>query len=74
MGGGLVLKIECGGAVVQIRIRSPAGFSEDGGIEIRHSFGLQMPQTVRRMLDFWSVAGLPAPRRGRVRGGRIGYW
>ena len=69
MGGGLVLKIECGGEAVQIRIRGTAAFPEDGGIEIRHRFGLRMPQTVRRMLDFWSVAGLPAPRKGRVRGG-----
>ena len=67
--GGLVLKIECAGAVVQIRVRDSAPFPEDGGIEVRHRFGLRMPQTVGRMLDFWSVAGLPAPRMGGV-GGR----
>ena len=73
-GGGLVLKIKCGGAVVQILVQGAAAFPEDGGIEIRHSFGLRMPQSVRRLLDFWSVAGLPAPRQGRVRGGRTGHW
>ena len=67
-GGALVLKIEYGGAVVQVRLRGPAPFPEDGGIEIRHRFGLRMPQTVRRMLDFWNVAGRPAPRTGRGRG------
>ena len=73
-GGGLVLKIVCAGAVVQIRVRSSAPFPEDGGIKVRHSFGLRMPQTVRRMLEFWSVAGLPAPRIGRGRGARIARW
>ena len=70
--GGLVLKIECAGAVVQIRVRDSAPFPEDGGIEVRHRFGLRMPQTVGRMLDFWSVAGLPAPRMGRGGGARTG--
>ncbi len=70
--GGLVLKIECAGAVVQIRVRGSAPFPEHGGIEVRHSFGLRMPQTVGRMLDFWNVAGLPGPRVGRSRGPRIG--
>ena len=65
---GLVLKIECAGAVVQIRVRGSATFPEDGGIEVRHSFGLRMPQSVGRMLDFWNVAGLSAPRSGRGRG------
>ena len=64
-----MLKIECAGAVVQIRVRGSAAFPEDGGIEVRHRFGLRMPQAVGRMLDFWSVAGLPAPRMGRGGGG-----
>ena len=67
-GGGLVLKIEYAGAVVQVRLRDPLPFPEDGGIEIRYGFGLRIPQSVRRMLDFWHVAGLPAPRMGRGRG------
>ena len=74
-GGGLVLKIECAGAAVQIRLRGPALFPVGGGIEVRHSFGLRMPQSVRRMIDFWNVAGLPAPRKGRGRGvPRIARW
>ena len=71
--GGLVLKIEYAGAAVQIRVRGSAPFPEDSGIEIRHSFGLRMPQTVGRMIDFWNVAGQPAPRSGRDRGARTGH-
>ena len=71
--GGLVLKIECAGAVVQVRVRGAAAFPEHGGIEVRYSFGLRMPQTVGRMLDFWNVAGQAAPRRGRGRGARSGH-
>lgn len=74
LGGGLVLKIEYAGAVVQIGVRGAAPFPVDGGIEIRHRFGLRIPLSVRRMLDFWDVAGLPAPRIGRGRGARIVHW
>ena len=73
MDGDLVLKIEYAGAVVQVRLRDAASFPDDGGIEIRHRFGLQMPQSVRQMLDFWSVAGLPVPRKGGARGERIAH-
>ena len=72
--GGLVLKIEYADAAVQVRLRSRGPFPEGGAIEIRHRFGLRMPQSVRRMYDFWDVAGLPAPRKGWVQGGRIGRW
>ena len=72
--GCLVLKVACAGAVVQVLLRACGPFPEDGGIEIRHRFGLRMPQTVRRLLDFWSVAGLPAPPAGRVRGMRMAQW
>ena len=72
--GRLVLKIECGGAAVQLLLRDADPFPEDGGIEIRHRFGLRMPHSVRRMLEFWEVAGLPAPRNGRGRGARIAHW
>ena len=68
--GGLVLKVEYAGAVVQVRLRGSGPFPEDGGIEIRHGFERRIPKTVRRMLDFWSVAGLPAPRKGRGRGAK----
>ena len=68
LGGDLVLKIEYGGAAVQIRLGNVERFPGDGGISIRHPFGLRVPLSVRRLLDFWSVAGLPAPRNGRGRG------
>ena len=70
--GDLVLKIEYGGAAVQIRLRGVARFPDDGGISVKHGFGLRMPLSVRRLLDFWSVAGLPAPRNGKGRGAGFG--
>ena len=70
--GCLVLKVEYAGAAVQLRLRGRAAFPDGGGIELRHGFGLRIPQTVRRMLDFWSVAGLPVPRTGRLREGEDG--
>ena len=66
--GGLVLKIEYGGAAVQIDLSGVGRFPEDGGIAIKHTFGLKVPLSVRRLLDFWNVAGRPAPRNGRGRG------
>ena len=72
-GGGLVLKIAFAGAVVLVRLRGTAPFPDGSGIEIRHRFGLKMPQSVRRLLDFWSVAGLPVPRMGRAWGVRIAH-
>ena len=71
-GGDLVLKIECAGAVVQIRVRGSAPFPEGGGIDIRHRYSVRMPPTMGRMLDFWNAAGLPTPRQGRGRWARIG--
>ena len=72
LGGDLVLKIEYGGAAVQVRLGNAARFPDDGGISIRHGFGLRMPLSVRRLLDFWSVAGRPAPRNGKGRGAGFG--
>ena len=72
LGGDLVLKIEHGGAAVQVRLRNVARFPDDGGISVKHGFGLRIPLSVRRLLDFWSVAGLPAPRNGKGRGAGFG--
>ena len=66
--GDLVLKIEYGDAAVQVRLGNVARFPDDGGISIRHPFGLRIPLSVQRLLDFWSVAGRTAPRNGRDRG------
>ena len=46
----------------------------DTGDTLTYRFGLRMPQSVRRMLEFWNVAGLPAPRSGRGRGAGIANW
>ena len=66
--GDLVLKIEVDGAAVQVRIRNVDRFPDDGGISVKHGFGLGIPLSVRRLLDFWSVAGRPAPPNGKGRG------
>ena len=74
--GGLVLKVECNGAAVQVLLGDAGRFPDDGGIVTRHAFGLRMPQSMRRLHDFWSVAGRAAPRRGREAGtaGRSFSW
>ena len=74
LGGELVLKVEYAGAVVQIRLRGAARFPEEGGIFIKHPFGLRIPQSMRRILDFWSVAGRLAPRNGRGWGEEKARW
>ena len=59
--GGLVLKVEFDGRAVQLLLRDTGPFPADGGIELRHPFGLRMPQGMRRLLDFWDVAGRSPP-------------
>ena len=71
-GGDLAIKIEYGDAAVQIRLGNVARFPDDGGISVKHAFGLRIPLSVQRLLDFWSVAGRPAPRNGRGRGAGFG--
>ena len=61
--GGLVLKIEHDGRAVQILLRDAGAFPPGAGIELRHPFGLCLPQGMRRLLDFWQVAGRPPPPR-----------
>ncbi len=61
--GDLVLKIEHDGRAVQILLRDAGPFPEGAGIELRHPFGLRMPHGVRRLLDFWQVAGRSPPPR-----------
>lgn len=72
--GDLVLKVEYAGAAVQIRMRGVARFPEDGGIFIKYPFGLGLQQSVRRILDFWGLAGRPAPPNGRGRWAERGRW
>ena len=59
--GSLVLKVEHEDRAVQILLRHAGPFPEDGGIETCHTFGLRMPHSMRRLLDFWQVAGRPPP-------------
>ena len=62
--GDLVVKVEYAGAVVQVAVRGVERFPKDGAISVMHPFGLKIPQSARRILDFWSVAGRPVPRKG----------
>ena len=61
--GGLVLKIEHGGRAVQLLLRDAGRFPPGPGIELRHDFGLRMPQSMHRLLDFWEVTGRSPPPR-----------
>ena len=67
LGGGLVLKIEFAGAAVQVRLREPGTFPDGAGISVLLPFGLKMPHSMRRMLNFWNVTGRAAPRNGQGR-------
>ena len=78
LSGDLVVRLGCGGAHVQVRVRDAPEFPDDGGLSVMHDHGLRMPRTMRRMNDFWSSAGLSGPRNGRVRReaatARTGSW
>ena len=66
--GNMVLKIEHGEAALQILLRGAGPLPPGAGIELRHAFGLRMPHSMRRLLDFWQVAGRPSPPpRGSAR-------
>ena len=64
--GALMLRIERNGVAAQIRIPGGEAFPEEGG--------LLLVREVEQIEDVWS--GVPAPRRGRVRGTGITsfYW
>ena len=67
--GDLVVRIERRGAAVQVRVRGAAPIPEDGGIAVKHFDLLEIPHSMRVMLDFWNAAGLTGPRKGRARRG-----
>ena len=69
--GDLVIRIERGGAAVQVRVRGAAPFPDDGGIAVKHFGLLEIPHSMRVMVDFWNAAGRTGPRTGRARRGRI---
>ena len=68
LGGGLVLKVERAGAAVQVRLPDAGRFPDGAGLSVMHRFGLRMPHSMRRMLDFWNVSGRAAPGKGRGEG------
>ncbi len=67
LGGDLVVRVAHAGAAVQVRLRDVPAFPAGAGISVSHPFGLRMPHAMRRMADFWNVAGRAGPRDGRVR-------
>ena len=72
--GDLVVKVEYRCAVVQVAVRGVDRFPEDGAIRVEHSFGLRKPQSARRIVDFWSIAGRPVPPQGWGRWAGIASW
>ncbi|MYI70268.1 MAG: hypothetical protein F4103_16535 [Boseongicola sp. SB0673_bin_14] len=64
LSGGLVVKVECRGAAVQVLVAGGDPFPDGAGLSVRHAFGLRMPPTVGRLVGFWSVAGRSRPREG----------
>ncbi len=67
LGGDLVVRIERRGAAVQVRVRDAAPFPDDGGIAVKHFGLLEMPHSMRVMVDFWNAAGRTGPWKGRAR-------
>ena len=65
--GDLVLRIECRGAAVQVRLRDAPRFPDGGGISVKYAFGLRMPHAMRVMVDFWNATGRTDPGKGRAR-------
>ena len=49
--GGLVLKVEYAGAVVQVGLPGSAPFPDGGGIVIQHRFGLRAEKTHRQIAE-----------------------
>ena len=69
--GALVLKIERGCLVAQVRIPAVGRLSARAGLVVRLDYALPLPVVIERLSDLWGVAHGPAPRRGRVLGGGI---
>ena len=65
--GDLVFKVEYAGEAVQVRVRDAPRFPDGGALAVKHLFGLEMPVSMQRVLDFWSVAGRKGPRKGWAR-------
>lgn len=65
-GGALILKVEQGGAVAQVRIADGAGFDPEGGLAFRLTFGLGLTTRLSHIGDLWALAaGRPKKAAGR---------
>ena len=67
LSGGLVVKVECRGAAAQVLVGGGGQFPDGAGLRVMHDFGLRMPHSIGRLVEFWSVAGRAGPREGRGR-------
>ena len=67
LAGGLVVKVECRGAAVQVLVGDGGPFPDGAGLRVMHDFGLRMPHPVGRLVEFWNVAGRAAPHEGQAR-------
>ncbi|MDE0006009.1 MAG: hypothetical protein OXQ29_25235 [Rhodospirillaceae bacterium] len=72
-GGALVLRVERGGAAVELRLRDAEVFPEGVGIELRHGV-LGLPQTMRRERDLWNLLDGPVPPPGWCGAAGTGRW
>ena len=59
--GTLIVKVVHRGAAIRIGLREPAPIPADAGIGVVHDFGLRIPKSASALVDFWAVAGEPAP-------------
>ena len=65
-----MLEIEHGLLAAQVWLADVGRFPEEAGLMVRLDYTLPLPVVIERLSDLWAGAHGPAPRRGRVRGGR----
>ena len=54
--GALILKVEQGAAVAQVRIADGRGFDPEGGLAFRLTFGLGLTTRLNRIGNLWAIA------------------
>ena len=55
--GALVLKVERRGRAVQVRLTRDDALMAGGGVRLFHDWGMQLPVSIERLEDVWSVSG-----------------
>lgn len=65
--GALILKVEQGAAVAQVRIADGVGFDLEGGLAFKMTFGLGLTTRLSRIGDLWAIAaGRPKKAAARA--------